>query len=369
MRFIRVGPALLFVAGIFNPAQAASPTRPQLVSEQEVKFAPCAGAAATIAEAALACLKEPPKVTPAKKVSLRFHLDPNLHSSVGIRIREIATWALPYYNGYFTKLKKPSTIHIVFSLSAKWCGQIVAKFEYGSPTPQEMEKSYWCIQDGGANAGHSRSEASAVVVVRPPLEQRDDFERGSGDSEDEFYYSLVAAEMGHASRSLMMEAYTGELGGQPYWPIWAQYMGNELLRYLADLKTGTSIVDARADRIWWMCERRATWKANYNDKRLTSWETGYGGIYGCPTNKASDDAPNHYNMAFMAGEYLVAKHGLRWMLETFMSAPLKTRSGLTIRNLKKAAQSLGFLTWRQIERELNANMRTVLGEYGAVLPN
>lgn len=334
-------------------------------------FPRCAGQATTVSTAALACLQAPPNVVAARPVTLKFHLDPTLHPSAAQRIRDIAAWALPYYNSYFTKLKRPASMHIVFSLSAEWCGQVVSRFDYGSPTPKQTEQSYLCVQDGGANAGHSRAKSSSFVVVRPPLDQREDFQFGTGESSDEFYYSLVAAEMGHASRSLMMEAYTGERGGQPYWPIWAQYMGNELLRYLADLETGTSVEDARADRIWWMCERRPTWGADYNDKRLNSWETGSGGIYGCPGgpgDQSNVDIPNHYNMSFMAGEYLVANHGLRWLFETFMSAPLKTRSGLGVRNLKKAARSLGYLRWRQIEVELNENMRAVLAEYGAVLP-
>jgi hypothetical protein len=373
-----LGVLLLVVVGV-SPVQGSpvqgSPVRLRLAETttdvHPSKFAGCAGLATTVSTAALACLEDPPNAVAAEPVSLKFHFDPTLHPDAAKRIREVAAWALPYYNGYFTRLKRPASIHIVFSLSPSWCGQIVSKFDYGSPTPTQTEQSYLCVQDGGANAGHSRSRSSSFVVVRPPSEQRDDFQLGTGEFSDEFYYSLVAAEMGHASRSLMMEAYTGERGGQPYWPIWAQYMGNEVLRYLADLETGTSVEDARADRVWWMCERRPTWRADYNDKRLTSWETGFGGIYGCPggpVNQSNFDTPNHYNMAFMAGEYLVAKHGLRWVLETFMSAPLKTRSGPGVRNLKKAALSLGYQRWRQIERELNANMRTVLAEYGAALP-
>lgn len=332
------------------------------------KFAACADSATTVAAAALSCLEKPPKATPSAKVTLKFHLDPNLHPSVAARIRQTAKWALPYFNGYFTRLNKPSKIHIIVPLSSTWCGGVVAAFDYGDPTAQETANSYLCGQDGGANAGHARTAATAFVVVRPHSSLVTDFKKGDGEALDEFYYSLVAAEMGHASRGLLMEAYTGELGGQPYWPIWAQYMGNEILRYLADIRAGTSVGEARADRVWWMCERRATWNADYNDKRLISWETGSGGIYGCPTNDSADDAPNHYNMAFMAGEYLVAKHGLRWLLETFMAAPLKTRSGPGVRDLTKAAQSLGYRTWRQLEVELNKNMRAVLGEYGATLP-
>lgn len=360
-------------SGISIPSAAigvgeAAPKVPAVSTKSPLKFAPCAASMTTVAEAALACLETPPKAKPAKKVTLKFHFDPGLHPSAAARIREIAEWALPFYNGYFTRLKKPSKIHIVFPLSPEWCGEIVAPFDLGNPTPAQTASSYLCTQDGGANAGHARSGATAFVVVRPAASLVSDFKSGGGEASDEFYYSLVAAEMGHASRSLLMESFTQERSGQPYWPIWAQYMGNEILWYLADIRAGVAPEEARAERVWWNCERRATWRADYNDPRLSSWDTGNGGIYGCPTEASNDDAPNHYNMAFMAGEYLVARHGLRWLLETFMAAPLKSRTGPSQRNLGKAAKLIGYRTWRQLEKELNRNLQSVLAGYGASLP-
>jgi hypothetical protein len=358
------------VSTIPSPTEAAQASvTPSLKPAGE--FAPCAGASLDAVSAALACLTTPSALTPSHPVSLVFHFDPALHPSAAKRFEETANWALPYLNGYFTDLKAPAEIHLVVPLSSKWCGTIVASFDYGSPTAEATEKSYLCSQDGGANGGHASSENQAFVVVRPPLNEIQGWKSGGAASKLHFFYGVLAGEMGHASRSLMMEAYTGELGGQPYWPIWAQYMPNELLFYASNMRFGTDPTVARADRIWWMCERKATWKADYGDRRLIGWEAGSSGIYGCPGgpgDQSNVDAPNHYNMAFVAGEYFVAKYGLVWLLQTFMYSPLKTRTGLGVRDLDRAAAELGYDSWRAIEEELNQNLVTVLRTFGAELP-
>ena len=359
-----------------TPISAGSSSSPTEAAQASVtpslkpagEFAPCAGASPDAVDAALACLATSSALTPSHPVSLVFHFDPALHPSAAKRFEETANWALPYLNGYFTDLKAPAEIHLIVPLSSKWCGKSVASFDFGSPTAEATEKSYLCSQDGGANGGHASSKNQAFVVVRPPLSEVEEWKTGGPASKLHFFYGVLAGEMGHASRSLMMEAYTGELSGQPYWPIWAQYMPNELLFYASNMRFGTDPTVARADRIWWMCDRKATWKADYGDRRL---EAGSSGIYGCPGgpgDQSGVDAPNHYNMAFLAGEYFVAKYGLDWLLQTFMTSPLMTRTSSGARDLNRAANELGYDSWRAIEEELNQNLVTVLRTFGAELP-
>jgi len=168
-----------------------------------------------------------------------------------------------------------------------------------------------------------------------------------------------------------MESYTGELGGQPYWPIWAQYMANELMRLAADVRLGVQAKVAIDDRVWWMCERTATWRPDYGDRRLQSWETG-GGIYGCPGgpgDQTNVDAPNHYNMAYLAGEHFTLTKGYDWMLQTFMPQPLKNRRADGTRDLDTSAKTLGWVDWKAVESELNENMWEILMGYGASIPS
>lgn len=359
------------LASSTSSPSSAAPTPSESAEDAQADGPNCAKAEGSKVEKVLACLDEATLLTPSNQVSLEFHLDPRLSSSAADEIKSIALWALPYYHGYFTRLKRSATMHIIFPLDSKWCGEQVAEFDYGNPTPEATSNSYLCGQDGGANAGHADSPSVAFVVVRPPTSLVASFKGGTLRAEEYFFLSLVAAEMGHASRSLMMESYTGELGGQPYWPIWAQYMANELMRLAADVRLGVGTEAARDDRIWWMCERTATWRPDYGDRRLQSWETG-GGIYGCPggPNDSTDvDAPNHYNMAYLAGEHFTLTKGYDWMLQTFMPQPLKNRRGDGTRDLDASAKALGWADWQAVESELNENMWEILTGYGASIPS
>lgn len=330
----------------------------------------CGDTSEVVASRVLACLDEGNGAVSSNEVALVYHLDPRLSKAAQSEITGIAEWALPYYNGYFTRLKRSAKMHIIVPLDSKWCGEQVAEFDYGNPTAEATANSYLCGQDGGANAGHADSPSTAFVVVRPDASLVASLQTGDGGEKARFYYSLVAAEMGHASRGLMMEAFTGELGGQPYWPIWAQYMANELMRFAADVKLGISQKSAIEDRIWWMCERKLTWRSDYGDKRLQSWESG-GGIYGCPggpDDQTNMDTPNHYNMAYMAGEFFTLTKGYDWMLQVFMQQPLKSRRGDGTADLNAAAASLGWADWDALESDLNTYMWERLVGFGANIP-
>lgn len=356
-----------------TPLGSQSP-RPTSVTTPSPQVSPlvtnCGDTNKGVASRVLACLDEGVNAVPSNEVSLVYHLDPRLSKAAQAEITEIAEWALPYYNGYFTRLKRSGKMHIIVPLDSKWCGEQVAEFDYGNPTAEATANSYLCGQDGGANAGHADSPSTAFVVVRPHASLVASLQSGDGGEKARFYYSLVAAEMGHASRGLMMEAFTGELGGQPYWPIWAQYMANELMRFAADVKLGISQKSAIEDRIWWMCERKLTWRSDYGDKRLQSWESG-GGIYGCPggpDDQTNMDTPNHYNMAYMAGEFFTLTKGYDWMLQVFMQQPLKSRRGDGTADLNAAAASLGWADWDALETDLNTYMWERLVGFGANIP-
>ena len=352
-------------------SQSPSPTT---ISTSSPEVSPsvksCGETSKDYASRILACLEQGTAAVPSNPILLVYHLDPRLSDAAQENITEIAEWALPHYNGYFTRLKRSATMHVIFPLDSKWCGEQVAEFDYGNPTAEATANSYLCGQDGGANAGHADSPGTAFVVVRPPVSLVKSFQAGDGGEEAKFFYSLVAAEMGHASRGLMMEAFTGELGGQRYWPIWAQYMANELMRYAADVKQGISKKSAIEDRIWWMCERKLTWRADYGDKRLQSWESG-GGIYGCPggpDDQTNMDTPNHYNMAYLAGEFFTLEKGFDWMLEVFMQQPLKSVRGDGTVDRDAAAASLGWADWDALESDLNNYMWERLSGFGASIP-
>ena len=359
------------LASSTSSLSSSAPTSTESSGDTQTEGPNCAKADVSKVEKILACLDAATLLTPSNEVTLIFHLDPKLSSNAADEIKSIATWALPFYHGFFTRLKRSATMHIIFPLDSKWCGKQVAEFDYGNPTPEATANSYLCGQDGGANAGHADSPSVAFVIVRPPTALVASFKSGALRSEENFFLSLVAAEMGHASRSLMMESYTGELGGQPYWPIWAQYMANELMRLAADVRLGVEAKAARNDRVWWTCERIATWRPDYGDRRLQSWESG-GGIYGCPggpDDQTNMDAPNHYNMAYLAGEHFTLTKGYDWMLQTFMPQPLKNRRGDGTRDLDASAKALGWADWKAVESELNENMWEILTGYGSSIPS
>ena len=365
-----------------TPSQATSARRTENASAFDVhtskrvnmirvtKTASCADGAGSTVSKLLRCLEVGTTATPSFPVRLVFHIDPKVTPSAKKSIKRTARWALKYYRGFFVGLKRSATIHIIVPLSSKWCGTQVVKFDWGSSSPTTTAKSYLCKIDGGGNAGHADSPSTAFVSARPYPDLVRQLKDGSWVPKEGFA-SLIAAEMGHASRSLMMEAYTGEMGGQPYWPIWAQYLANDLMWLRTDLKVGVSEKEARDQRIWWNCDRNVTWRPDYGDSRLTSWESGSGGIYGCPGgpgDQTNVDVPNQYNMAYVAAEYLTLTRGFDWVLQVFMPRPLKDRRGDGSRNLDKSAAALGWADWTALEAELNAYLWETLESYGSSIP-
>ena len=71
----------------------------------------------------LACLEQGTAAVPSNPILLVYHLDPRLSDAAQENITEIAEWALPHYNGYFTRLKRSATMHVIFPLDSKWCGE------------------------------------------------------------------------------------------------------------------------------------------------------------------------------------------------------------------------------------------------------
>jgi hypothetical protein len=130
---------------------------------------------------------------------LVYHFGPGLSEKAQTRFKEYGAWALPYLSGFLSVLKEPATIHIFVVTDSKWCGEQLEPFYYG--TAKELSEGSLCQVGTGANAGHTKLPRTAFVSHRPSptLEE----------------FGMMVAEMGHASRSLMMEEYTGELGGQP----------------------------------------------------------------------------------------------------------------------------------------------------------
>jgi hypothetical protein len=330
-----------------SPSPSNSPTEIPIVRPEE--FAECAGLAESVEIAARNCLNDYQSEV-VTSTQLVYHFGPGLSEKAQTKYKEYGAWALPYLSGFLSVLKKPATIHIFVVTDSKWCGDQLEPFYYG--TAKELSEGYLCQVGTGANAGHTKLPRTAFVSHRP---------LNVSTSEE---IEIMVAEMGHASRSLMMEEYTGELGGQPYWPIWSQYLVNEILWKLALQREGLSESSARAEGVWKGCEQKLTWRPDYGDSRIQSWDIPDSGLYGCPPSDSPNvETPNHYNMAYMAAEYFTATRGFDWIQDVFMPTLVMLRG-----DKEAAAKEFGWESWRSMEEELNENMYQVIKSYGVSVP-
>jgi hypothetical protein len=305
----------------------------------------------------LECMKAAKAQQLVNAPTLVYHYSESVHPKSKVALEALGAEYLGIYAGFYKDIKSGTKIHIYLSLDPVWCGKALVESE--DRPAAELEKSYLCIQDGGANAGRSWAMPKAgIVVLRPHPTEVAGVEAGT--SKSAMVRNIFIAELAHASRGLRYDAVATGPGQEEGIPIWLQYVSNEGGSFLVGVEDGMSEAQQEDYSTWWGEPKRPTWRPTYTDPRLNGWTAG-SGIF--ETSNGKRIVPNHYNLAYMAARYLIPKHGLFAIQDTLIGTILDTGG-----DQNAGAVALGYAGWTDLLGELDEAMLLYYSAAGVPVP-
>ena len=350
-------------AGSTQTAEGSGST-PSAIPSVETSAAPSATPdTGTACPSLLICMKAAKEQPLTNAPTLVYHYSESVHPKSKAALEALGAEYLGIYAGFYKDIKPGTKINIYLSLDPTWCAKQLAETQ-SSSSVAEVEKSYLCVQDGGANAGRSGTlPKTGIVVLRPSPMEVAGVEAGTSrlvtaGTPFVMVRNIFIAELGHASRGLRHEISTGRDGAEGV-PIWLQYVSNEGGSFLVGVEDGMSEAQQDDYATWWGEPKRPTWRPTYTDKRLDSWAGG--GLFETPNGKRI--VPNSYNLAYMAARHLIPKHGLFAIQDTLIGTILDTRG-----DLNAGAVALGYASWADLLGELDEAMLAYYAAAGVTVP-
>lgn len=305
----------------------------------------------------LQCMKSAKGQPLTNAPTLVYHYSESVHPKSKAALEALGAEYLGIYAGFYKDIKPGTKIHVYLSLDPVWCGKALVESE--DRPAAELEKSYLCVQDGGANAGRSWAmPKTGIVVLRPHPTEVAGVEAGT--SKSVMVRNIFIAELAHASRGLRYDVVATGPGQEVGIPIWLQYVSNEGANYLVGVEDGMSEAQQEDYSTWWGEPKRPTWRPTYTDPRLDGWTAG-SGIF--ETSSGKRIVPNHYNLAYMAARYLIPKHGLFAIQDTLIGTILDSGG-----NQNAGAVALGYASWADLLGELDEAMLAYYAAANVTVP-
>lgn len=313
-----------------------SSSEPALVTPAPANV-PCGADNASIEKVLLACGDIAITQTAKRYPKMFYHFDPKVPQAVRDYVEQVGETYLPLYSGFFDKITDQAQIHVVLSLTPKWCGKALTETDDGT---EEFLRENYCNQDGGANGGHgtARFAEFGSIILRPHPSEVDGILAGKTVSP--MLSEIFVSELGHASRDVGSDALSGERGIAKWIPAWLQYVPNMFGGFYSGLREDRQVSDFTY-ATWG--NRELVWRPTVTDKRFLPWNLG--GELG------EMGSPSLYNVAYLAARYLVPKHGLE-AIERDLMGTLVSSNG----NYDKAATAIGYASWSDLEAAVDASM-------------
>lgn len=339
------GTATLSSPSLLPSPSATGSTIPS-PTPQPIAGAPCGSDLKSINRVILACGADAIAQKAAKLPTLFFHFDPKVPVAVREHVERIARAYLPIYSAFFDEISDAAQIHIVLSLTPRWCAKTLTSTDDG--TEEELLRNY-CQQDGGANGGHGtmRFPEYGSIILRPhPIDIPGIL---NGETSSDTVTEILVAELGHASRDVGSDAMTGERGIAKWTPVWLNYVPNQFGWFYSGLQEGQSVTD---EYLATWGNRDLAWRPTVSDERFTPWNINNVWQLG------SMERPSLYNVAHLAMRYLVPKHGLAAIERDLMGMLFRSRG-----NYDLAAKRLGYIDWNDLESKID---ESILAYYKAM---
>lgn len=328
------------------PSQTTVPTNSPMQTGQS-----CGSDEQNMTQALMKCGDIALQQKAARLPRLVYYFDPKVPLNVQEYVQNIGSTYLPMYSGFFDDISDQAQIHVVLSLTPKWCGKTLLNTDDGT---EEFLRENYCNQDGGANGGHGtmRFAEFGSIILRPLPSEVEGIKGGSTKSR--MLNEIFVGELGHAARDVGADAMSGERGIAKWIPVWLQYVPNMFASLVTGIteKTGVSDVELAT---WG--QRDLAWRPTVGDKRFLPWNLSGGGAY------QPMDRPSLYNVAYLAGRYLVPKHGLEAITRDLMGTLIRTDG-----NYDKAASRLGYANWAELEAAVDESILAFYKEEGIEVP-
>ena len=362
-----------------SPVAEVSPTPTPVVPLMDgfpTGFAPCAGNAKTVKQAAYNCLRDW-KPGPHPPATLVYHFSPSVNTQMQNKVKQAAEFTLDYATPTLKLLGYAPTYHIfvngegVESAAGRaWCKQ--AALSYAGTATQDWiwnrpeQSSGPCTTAGAGGRGIPSTIPghAAAWITKGPY--------GWGN-EDFWSLEVLPAEISHSIHGQLFGAMVPEFasGVQQVVQRWVQYLGPSALsqangvRQLGqDVKAVSALIYEQNGR-----ERAVTWQPTYHGwlcPEITNPRAqSCGAVQDVPAAQAA--LPWNYTLYNYAREYVLAKFGPAWIQEQLWPALAAEYGGQNsdyYEEMDRVAYRLWGGTWGDIEEALDTYLISELKAEG-----
>ena len=290
------------------------------------------------------------KETSSRYPTLIFHFDPKVPEKVQNHLQRVGAKYLPLYSKFFDSISTKAQIHVLLSLTPSWCAKESLKTDDGSET---FLLENYCQQDGGANGGHGsmRYDEYGSIILRPHTSEVDAIMQG--DLSSDMLTEIFIAELGHASRDVGSDSWTGSRGIAKWVPAWLAYVPNQFGWFYSGTVEGFGPDDYQL-ATWG--ERNLAWRPTVTDRRFLPQNLG---------GELGDmDRPSLYNVAYLASRMLVLKHGLGDVIGGLIRTLIVSDG-----DYDRSARTLGYADWADLERAVDAYLLDYYEAENIVVPS
>ena len=345
-----------------------------LMSGFPTGFAPCAGNAETVKQAAYNCLRDW-KPGPHPPATLVYHFSPSVSTQMQNKVKQAAEFTLDYATPTLKLLGYEPTYHIfvngegVESAAGRaWCKQ--AALSYAGTATQDWlwnspQQSGACTEEGAGGRGNPSTipgHATGWITTGP---------YGWAGGEDFWVFEVLPWEMWGVQRQYFKTIVPEAPGVNEVQQRWVQYLGAAVGSAAAVQLLGRD-VDAVHPRIW---------EHEYWGNRAVTWQPTYHGWL-CPENDspraqscgvaqdlpaAEAALPWNYTLYNYAREYVLAKFGPAWIQEQLWPALAAEYGGQNsdyYEDMDRVAYRLWGGTWGDIEEALDTYLISELKAEG-----
>jgi len=358
-----------------SPVAEVSPTPTPVVPLMDgfpTGFAPCAGKAKTVKQAAYNCLRDW-KPGPHPPATLVYHFSPSVSTRMQNKVKQAAEFTLDYATPTLKLLGYAPTYHIfvneegVESAAGRaWCKQ--AALSYPGTATQDWlwnspQQSGACTKEGGGGRGVPSTIPghAAAWITKGPY--------GWAGGEDFWAFRVVPGELWAVQAQYFEAIVPGAPGISAWTQRWVAYLGGageaavvQLLRQdvealnevILEHHGGNRAVTWQPTYHGWLCPEGASPRAQ-----------SCGVVQDLPAAEAA--IPWNYTLYGYARQYVLARFGPAWLQEQLLPALAAEYGGeesVYYEEMDRVAYRLWGGTWSDIEEALDTYLISELKAEG-----
>jgi hypothetical protein len=336
-------------------------------------FAPCAGNAKTVKQAAYNCLRDW-KPGPHPPATLVYHFSPSVSTRMQNKVKQAAEFTLDYATPTLKLLSYAPTYHIfvngegVESAAGRaWCKQ--AALSYAGTATQDWlwnspQQSGACTKEGAGGRGNPSTipgHATAWITKGPD---------GWSNGEDFWAFEVLPGELWAVQAQYFETIVPDAPGVNEVQQRWVQY-----LAFVAGGAAGVQLLGRDVEALSALNyeqngrERAVTWQPTYHGWLCPESASPRAQSCGVAQDLPAAEAaiPWNYTLYNYAREYVLAKFGPAWIQEQLWPALAAEYGGENsdyYEEMDRVAYRLWGGTWSDIEEALDTYLISELKAEG-----